>query len=187
MTDGGFDTAKHERLRDPERLRMLRIPEVISRVIDADTRHVIDIGAGTGVWSEAFLKAGVLNVTAVDSSSTMIEQIQRLVPEARRMQTQAQNIPMADESADLVFAAFVLHEIEDKVGALNEWKRLSRRTIAVMDWPYRDEDIGPPTSRRMKKEEVCDYGRQAGLGEPDVWETDDWLLYIWRERHLEDR
>lgn len=187
MTNGGFDTSKHERLRTPERLAMLRTAEVVQRLVDRDTLHVIDVGAGTGVWSEAFLKAGVPDVTAVDSSSTMIEQLQKLVPNAKRMQADARTIPMADEAADLVFAGFVLHEVEDKVTALREWKRLSRRTVAVMDWPFREEDIGPPRRRRLERVEVVGFGQEAGLSEPDVWETDDWLLYTWTIRHTEDR
>src|SRR5688572_18649968 len=89
MANGGFDTSRHERLRSPERLEMLRVVEVVQRLVDEDTRHVIDVGAGTGVWTEAFINAGVMDVTAVDSSSIMIEQLQRLVPDARRMQTEA--------------------------------------------------------------------------------------------------
>lgn len=187
MSEGEFDTSKHERLRSPERLAMLRITEVVTRLVDRDTRHVIDVGAGTGVWSEAFLNAGVLDVTAVDSSSTMIEQIRLLVPEAKHMQTQAEHIRLPDEAVDLVFAAFVLHEVPDFVAALTEWKRLSRRTVAVMEWPYREEDKGPPPSRRMTRVQIVELGQQAGLGDADIWETDDWLLYTWHEHHTEDR
>lgn len=187
MPDGGFDTSRYEMLRSPERLKALRIPEVIGRLVDEDTRHVIDIGAGTGVWSEAFLDAGVVDVTAIDSSSTMIEQLRSTVPNAKHMQTQADHIPMANEAADLVFAGFVYHEMPDKLAALKEWKRLSRGAVAIMDWPFREEDIGPPPSRRLKREQVVELGRQTGLGEPDVWETDDWLLYTWQVKQTEDR
>lgn len=179
MSEGEFDTSKHERLRSLERLEMLRITDVVTRLVDEDTRHVIDVGAGTGVWSEAFLNVGVLEVTAVDSSSTMIEQIRLLVPNAKHMQTQADDIRLPDEAADLVFAGFVFHEMPDFVAALTEWKRLSRRTVAVMEWPYREEEKGPPPSRRMKREQIVGLGQRAGLGEADVWETQDWLLYSW--------
>lgn len=187
MANGGFDTSRHERLRTPERLEMLRIAEVVERIVDRDTLHVIDVGAGTGVWSEAFLNAGVPDVTAVDSSSIMIEQIERLVPLARRMQTDAQHIPLPDEAADLVFAGFVLHEVDDKVAALREWKRLSRRTVAVMEWPFREEDKGPPRGRRLERAEVVGFGNEASLPEPEVWKTDDWLLYTWTIKHTENR
>lgn len=180
MTGEGFDTSNYERLRSPERLKMLRITDVITRLVDKNTHHVIDVGAGTGVWSEAFLNAGMLEVTAVDSSATMIDQIRKLVPNAKHMQTQADTIRMANESAGLVFAAFVLHELPDQLAALKEWKRLSRRTVAVMEWPYREEEIGPPPSRRMTQEQIIDLGRKAGLGDADIWETEDWLLYTWR-------
>ena len=187
MTDGEFDTSKHERLRSPERLQMLRINEVVGRLIDQNTRHVIDVGAGTGVWSEAFLNAGMLDVTAVDSSATMIDQIRKLVPNAKHMQTQADTIRMANESAGLVFAAFVLHEVPDQLAALKEWKRLSRRTVAVMEWPFREEEIGPPPSRRMTQDQIIDLGLKAGLGDADIWETEDWLLYTWRIDHTQAR
>lgn len=187
MSNGGFDSTKHERLRDPERLEMLRITEVVRRLMDRDTMHVVDVGAGTGVWSEAFLNAGVGQVTAIDSSATMIDQIRKLVPEAKHMQTQADTIRMPTESADLVFAGFVLHEVPDKVAALKEWKRLCRKKVAVMEWPYLEEEIGPPPSRRMTVEEVTELGQQAGLGEPDVWETDDWMLITWNITHTQQR
>lgn len=187
MTDGEFDTSKHTRLRSPERLEMLRVMEVVERLVDRNTQHVIDVGAGTGVWSEAFLSTGVVDVTAVDSSSTMIDQIRKLVPAAKHMQTQADTIRMATDSAGLVFAGFVLHELPDQLAALKEWKRLSRDTVAVMEWPFREEEIGPPPSRRMTREQIIDLGHKAELGEAEVWETDDWLLYTWHIDHTTAR
>ena len=189
MTNGGFDTTKHERLRDPERLEKLRIQEVINRVVDRDTMHAVDVGAGTGVWAEAFLRAGVGQVTAIDSSATMIDQIRKLVPEARVMQTAADTIRMPTETADLVFAAFVLHEVPDHVAALKEWKRLCRRTVAVMEWPYveEEEEQGPPPSRRMSTEQITKLAREASLGEPEIWETDEWVLYTWKITHTQQR
>ncbi|CAN5256519.1 hypothetical protein BH23CHL1_BH23CHL1_12440 [soil metagenome] len=187
MTEGGFDTSNHERLRSPERLKMLRVPEVVTRLVERDTMHVIDVGAGTGVWAEAFLNAGVGQVTAVDSSATMIDQIRKLVPNAKHMQTQADTIRMPTESADLVFAAFVLHELPDQVAALKEWKRLCRRTVAVMEWPHREEEFGPPPSRRMTQEQIIDLGQKANLGDAEVWETGDWLLYTWHIDHITAR
>lgn len=195
MTNGGFDTSKHERLRDPERLKMLRIRDVIDRVVDRDTMHAVDVGAGTGVWAEAFLRSGVGQVTAIDNSSTMIDQIRKLVPDARVMQTAADTIRMPTETADLVFAAFVLHEVPDHVAALKEWKRLCRRTVAVMEWPYVEEEKvevaegeeGPPPSRRMSQEQIIDLARQASLGEPEIWKTKDWVLYTWKITHTQQR
>jgi ubiquinone/menaquinone biosynthesis C-methylase UbiE len=189
MTNGGFDSSKHERLRDPDRLKMLRIRDVVERVVDRDTMHAIDVGAGTGVWAEAFLRAGVGQVTAIDSSSTMIDQIRKLVPDARVMQTAADTIRMPTETADLVFAAFVLHEVPDHVAALKEWKRLCRRTVAVMEWPYVEEtnEEGPPTSKRMSPEQITDLGRQASLGDPKIWKTKNWVLYTWEISHTQQR
>lgn len=187
MTNGGFDSKQHERLRDPERLKMLRIRDVVERIVDRDTMHAIDVGAGTGVWAEAFLRAGVGQVTAIDSSSTMIDQIRKLVPDARVMQTTADTIRMPTETADLVFAGFVLHEVPDYVAALKEWKRLCRRTVAVMEWPYVDEEEGPPTSRRMSAEQITELAREASLGEPTIWKTKNWVLYTWQITHTQQR
>jgi len=191
MSNGGFDSSNHERLRDPDRLKMLRIPDVVKRLVDRDTMHAIDVGAGTGVWSEAFLRAGVGQVTAIDSSSTMIDQIRKLLPDVRVMQTAADTIRMPTETADLVFAGFVLHEVPDHVAALKEWKRLCRRTVAVMEWPYVEEPVaegeGPPPSRRMTREQIVDLGRKAGLGEAEVWKTKNWLLYTWNITHVQQR
>lgn len=194
MSNGGFDSSHHERLRDPDRLKMLRIPEVIKRLVDRDTMHAIDVGAGTGVWAEAFLRAGVGQVTAIDNSSTMIDQIRKHLPEVRVMQTAADTIRMPTETADLVFAAFVLHEVPDHVAALTEWKRLCRRTVAVMEWPPLKEEAaevvegeGPPPSRRLSQAEITELGRKAGLGEPEVWKTKNWVLYTWNITHVQQR
>ena len=78
----------------------------------------LEIGAGTGYFSLNLLQAGAIErATATDISPGMLATLEanseRLGLEVRAAAAEAETLPFADESFDLVFGHAVLHHIPD--------------------------------------------------------------------------
>ncbi|HVC19771.1 MAG TPA: class I SAM-dependent methyltransferase [Vicinamibacterales bacterium] len=152
-----------DRLRSPERLERMDVPHVVDLCLEGITAtQVLDIGSGTGVFAEAFVARG-LDTTGIDINPAMVEAGNSLVPGARFMLAPAEAPPFADASFDLVFLGHVLHETDDARGALREARRIARVRVAVLEWPYREEEVGPPLAHRLKAEDVEALAREAGF------------------------
>lgn len=175
----GFPEEKFARLRDPERLATLRLDEVMSRVVEPGMTAALDIGAGTGVYSEALLAAGLETVYAVDESEFMLEELKRQVPGAETLPCEADRIPLPADAVDLTIAAFMLHEVPDYLAALREWRRRTRRRVAVIEWPHPRDNSEAEVNHPMTPTRVRTLGHDAKLGECAIWHAGDWVLYIW--------
>jgi demethylmenaquinone methyltransferase/2-methoxy-6-polyprenyl-1,4-benzoquinol methylase len=94
--------------------------------------RVLDVACGTGDLTEAFARAGAASVIGLDYTPEMLDiarrKQSRLAPEvARRIeyrQGDAQALPLADGSVDIVAIAFGLRNIADPARALLEFRRV---------------------------------------------------------------
>jgi SAM-dependent methyltransferase len=91
----------------------------------------LEIGAGTGYFSLNLLQAGVLGeATCTDISPGMVATLaanaRRLGLEVRAARADAESLPFADESFDLVFGHAVLHHLPDLRRAFTEFHRVLR-------------------------------------------------------------
>jgi ubiquinone/menaquinone biosynthesis C-methylase UbiE len=109
----------------------------------------LEIGAGTGYFAINLLTAGVLDeATCTDISPGMLTTLERNAEQAgvgERVQTQAcdaEDLPFADESFDLVFGHAVLHHIPDLAQAFKEFNRVLRPggTLFFAGEPSREGD-----------------------------------------------
>ena len=92
-------------------------------------RRSLEIGAGTGYFSLNLLRAGmIVEATCSDISPGMLTALQanaeRLGLEVRTEQVDAERLPFADESFDLVLGHAVLHHIPDLERAFAEFQRV---------------------------------------------------------------
>ncbi len=108
----------------------------------------LEIGAGTGYFSLNLLQAGLIErATATDISpgmlATLEENASRLGLDVRSAAVEAETLPFADESFDLVFGHAVLHHIPDLERAFSEFGRVLRPggTVAFCGEPSRYGDI----------------------------------------------
>jgi ubiquinone/menaquinone biosynthesis C-methylase UbiE len=107
----------------------------------------LEIGAGTGYFSLNLLQAGLVRqVTATDISPEMLHTLERtakrLKVEVETEEADAEELPFADESFDLVFGHAVLHHIPDLDRAFAELCRVvvPGGTIAFCGEPSRYGD-----------------------------------------------
>ena len=87
-------------------------------------RQVLDLGAGTGKLTRLLLDRG-LEVTAVEPSAGMREQLSRAVPGATVLAGAAEDIPLAAGSVDAVLVAQAWHWVDEDL-AIPEVARVLR-------------------------------------------------------------
>jgi SAM-dependent methyltransferase len=109
--------------------------------------EALEIGAGTGYFTLNLLQMGLVGrATATDISPGMLATLDRsageLGLELTTVRTEAESLPFADESFDLVFGHAVLHHIPDLGRALSEFRRVLRPggTLAFCGEPSRYGD-----------------------------------------------
>ena len=109
--------------------------------------EALEIGAGTGYFTLNLLQLGLIEgATATDISPGMLEALQQsatgLGLEAETVACDAEELPFADASFDLVFGHAVLHHIPDLDRAFAEFARVLRPggTVAFCGEPSRNGD-----------------------------------------------
>jgi ubiquinone/menaquinone biosynthesis C-methylase UbiE len=152
-----------ERLRRPERMAVLEVPRVVDLSIKGiNPANVLDIGCGSGIFLEAFGSRGLF-CAGIDFNPHMLRATRGFVTGARVAAATAEHLPFANKSIDLVFVAHVLHEVDDPAITLKEALRVCKKRISVLEWQYREEEIGPPLGHRLKPEDVGATALKVGL------------------------
>jgi ubiquinone/menaquinone biosynthesis C-methylase UbiE len=107
----------------------------------------LEIGSGTGYFSLNLLQLGLIGrATATDISPGMLETLSRSALElgldVETVCTEAESLPFADQSFDLVFGHAILHHIPDLGQAFAEFDRVLRPggTVAFCGEPSRYGD-----------------------------------------------
>jgi SAM-dependent methyltransferase len=118
---------------DYERGRPGYPAEVVELPVPEACSDVLDLGAGTGKLTR-LLVARFSRVVAVDPAEAMRSRLGANCPEAEVLAGSAEEIPLVDDSVDVVFAAEALHWFDGK-RALAEIARVLRpRGALVLMW-----------------------------------------------------
>lgn len=167
-----------EKLRSPERLALLEADRVVQLTLEGiSSGSILDIGTGSGLFAEAFMKQG-LKVTGIDEQEKMLAAARGFVPEGEFRIASAESLPFPDASFDLSFLGHVLHESETPLRVLQEALRVSRRRVSVLEWPYREEAEGPPKAHRLRSEEVLDCAADAGFKQSREIQLSHMVLFL---------
>jgi ubiquinone/menaquinone biosynthesis C-methylase UbiE len=171
-----------ERLRDPQRLALLEVERVVDLCLDGtDAKSVLDVGTGSGIFVEAFAARG-LSITGIDSNLEMVAAAAGHVPAGDFRQASAEALPFPDGSFDLVFLGLILHEADDAVRALREARRLARRRVVVLEWPFREDGKQPPLAHRLKADQVIAFAHEASLGQAETISLANLVLFRFEVR-----
>ena len=122
---GRLGDSFHRVSADYDRGRPRYPPAAVAAMLKGlpDPPQVLDIGAGTGQLAEALVEAGA-RVTAVEPGPETRRLLERRVGErVRVLDSRAEDLPLADESADLVVCADSFHWL-DADRALAEFRRV---------------------------------------------------------------
>jgi SAM-dependent methyltransferase len=108
-----------------------KLRKVLGPELDDGYERSLEIGAGTGYFSLNLLQAGVVaEATCTDISpgmvTTLSENARRLGLHVRAARADAESLPFADESFDLVIGHAVLHHLPNLRRAFSEFRRVLR-------------------------------------------------------------
>ncbi len=175
-----FDMAKLERLNDPGRFDSLP-PDIFVRALGGldDARTIIEIGAGTGLFSAAFAqRAPGAVVYAADTAVEMLDWMRANRPEVAEsrivpVKAEETSVPLADGTADAVYMINLHHELADPAASYAEAFRLLKPggRLLVVDWAPRDTPKGPPQEVRMSAEALAALLSDAGFSDVAIDET----------------
>jgi ubiquinone/menaquinone biosynthesis C-methylase UbiE len=165
-------------LRAPERLAILEAERVASLSLHGrEIQKVLDIGTGNGIFAEVFVRLG-LDVTGIDIQEPMLEAARKFVPRARFELGSSEDLPFADNSFDLCFLGLVLHESSHPLLTLQEARRVAIERVAVLEWPCKEQDMGPPLNHRLKAEDVLKQAAAAGFSHTHVVPLEHLVLFL---------
>ncbi len=114
---------------DWEKLGLKSLQPKIEKVLEwipADVKTILDVGCGNGVITN--ILAEHFDVTAVDRSKKALSYVI-----TKKIEASADDIPLKDNSFDMVFSSEMLEHLEDKTleGTIHELKRLSKKYIFI--------------------------------------------------------
>jgi len=102
---------------------------VSSHVNGRRIETILDLGCGTGRFSEALSAHFDAQVIGIDPSKTMLDQAERKRrdPRVRYESGSGESIPLPDNSVDLVFLSMIFHHFENPLIAARECRRVLRK------------------------------------------------------------
>jgi len=127
--------AGYDRARDhgPEVIA-LWMRTVAGHVQSREVKRILDLGCGTGRFSEGLAAEFNAEVIGLDPSTKMLERARekRRDPRVRYELGRAEAIPLQSGSIDLVFMSMSLHHFADAAGAARECRRVLSRSGSLV-------------------------------------------------------
>jgi len=105
---------------------------------------ILDVGCGTGDILRRFARAGATRVVGVDQSAEMLDVAKGLSKNfgnIEYLQGSAEDLPLEDETFDIVVSCVSFHHFPDAVGALKEIDRVLQPLGKVMICDLTDQGI----------------------------------------------
>jgi SAM-dependent methyltransferase len=112
---------------------------VVDRIGLRPGERALDVGCGAGAALAALAgKVGADHVAGVDPSRPFVELARQRVPGADVRVGEAEELPFADDSFDVVASQLVVNFMADPHRGVREMCRVGRRCVASCVWDYAD-------------------------------------------------
>jgi len=122
-SDIGYDLAAARYDEKDGYLNSFEKGQVADVLGDLSGKKILDVGAGTGRLSLGFAKQGA-SVTALDLSGKMLQILTRNNPRIETQIADAEALPFADNTFDIVVAAFLIVHLKDPARFFDEAYRV---------------------------------------------------------------
>ncbi len=155
-----FHPQHADRLLSEERLKMISPHQVIDHLQIVSGHIVADVGVGPGFFAIPIAKRTNQLVYGIDVESQMLSKLRERASveqvQIEAIEASAEQIPLSDHQVDRTLCAFVLHEVDDPINALQEFWRITKKEgyIGIVEWEKKATKHGPPISERLSREEL---------------------------------
>lgn len=177
MSNKRFNPAKLEKLNNPDRVKELPIDFLSHKAGLENPKVIIDLGAGTGLFSKALAEFHKTStVYAFDVSPVMVDWMkENVAPDFDRVVPRLMDdasIDMDDEVADFLLMVNLHHEIDNPINTIAESYRLIKRggSIAISDWRKEEMEKGPSFDIRVSPDEIKSQLEDVGFTEVQIFD-----------------
>jgi SAM-dependent methyltransferase len=120
--------------------------QAISGFLPAGGGFILDVGAGTGIWLNAFSEWFENPVIGLEPSRGMrkVALGKRLGPRTALLAARAEAIPIRDSSCSMAWLSTVVHHLTDLLRSAMELRRVLRAGAPVMirnSFPHRHDEV----------------------------------------------
>jgi ubiquinone/menaquinone biosynthesis C-methylase UbiE len=145
-------------------------PENIFEFLELKSDYVAaDVGCGSGFFTVP-LSRKVKKVYAIDIQKEMLDfleqKIRRLnIGNIEPLLSRENEVPLENESVDLLLSVNTLHEFHDKEKIISEIQRVLRPhgQAVIVDFKKKETGFGPPVTIRASKEQAKRLFEKKGL------------------------
>lgn len=114
--------------------------DCVDWLVPPHARQAADIGAGTGKFTELLVQRG-LDVTAIDPSADMLEQLRSALPGVAAMEGTAEATGLADSAFDVVTVAQAWHWCDPLRASTEIWRILKPGGVLGLIWNQLDTSV----------------------------------------------
>ncbi len=164
-----FHPQHADRLLSEERMQMISPDQVMDHLKIESGQMVADVGTGPGFFAIPIAKRTQQLVHGIDLEPLMLEKLKERAEseqvQIELMEASAEEIPLPDHQVDRTLCAFVLHEVDDPIRALQEFWRITKKEglIGIVEWEKKATQYGPPIPERLSREDLDSMLEKAQL------------------------
>jgi ubiquinone/menaquinone biosynthesis C-methylase UbiE len=170
MKDSNLFDAKNVDILDAEDRKLWQNPEKILDAIEHNRDYVAaDLGCGSGFFTIP-LSRRVKKVYGIDVQKEMLEFLRQKIKKQgieniTTLFSKENEIPLEDETLDLVITANTIHEFSEKEKMILEMRRVLRQDgkAAIIDFKKKATGFGPPVSIRLSKDQAMHLFEKNGF------------------------
>ncbi|TKX32580.1 bifunctional demethylmenaquinone methyltransferase/2-methoxy-6-polyprenyl-1,4-benzoquinol methylase UbiE [Campylobacter aviculae] len=119
----------------------------VLKIYQKDNLDIIDVACGTGdmvaIWQEKakMLSKNITSIKGIDPSEGMLEIAKQKFPNIDFIQAKAQNLPLGNESVDIVSISYGIRNVVERKQALNEFFRVLKKggIFVVLEFTKREK------------------------------------------------
>jgi ubiquinone/menaquinone biosynthesis C-methylase UbiE len=170
LTSPHIFNPEHIAILEMEDRKIWQNPEEILETLKIEPNLVAaDLGCGSGFFTIP-LSREVKKVYAIDVQKKMLEflqeKIRRLkIKNIEPLLSTGSEIPLEDDSVDLLLSMNTLHEFDDKERMAEQIRRVLKQggVAVIADFKKKDTGFGPPVAIRLSKQQAINLFEQNDL------------------------
>ena len=150
-----------KKLENPLRISELNPHNMLIRAGLKQNMTLCDIGAGTGLFTFQAAKITNKDIYALDISDKMLELLKEKIKEnnienIKLKKVISDDLPLDNDSCDMVIMVTVLHEVSDKEKMIKEINRVLKKDgkLMIIEFHKKETPMGPPVEHRLSEEYV---------------------------------